>query len=210
MVEVNLHKSWFQLAEKYFSDASEALVLWENIKKNYSSKNRYYHNLMHIHSMLQKASENKYQIKNYDELLFAIWFHDIIYSVTSNNNEEKSADYTKIALKDIPREKLDIGRIYKLILSTKKHQIIVQDNFDNAFLLDFDLAILGADWDVYEIYIQNIRKEYKIYPSFLYNPARKKVLLNFLDREKLYFTTKYQHLFEEKARKNISKEIQML
>ncbi|PQJ79837.1 HD domain-containing protein [Polaribacter porphyrae] len=206
----NLHKSWVQLSEKYFKNDAEIAFLWNKIKNNYSSKNRYYHNLMHIASMLEKASENKNEIHNYDELRFAIWFHDIIYTSTSKRNEEKSADFAKSALKNIVKQKIDVKIIYQLIISTKKHQIILNNNFDNAFLLDFDLSILGQEWKIYENYIQNIRKEYKIYPDFLYNPARKKVLLSFLNREKLYFTNKYQDLFEEKARQNLTKEIELL
>ena len=206
----DLHKRWLQLAESYFKNASEIVLLWRKIENNYTSKNRYYHNLKHISSMLEQASENKNQIKNYDELLFAIWFHDIIYKSTSKKNEEKSADFATSALKDISKEKLNIDVIYKLIISTKSHQISLNKNSDNAFLLDFDLAILGADWNVYQTYIQNIRKEYNIYPDFLYNPARKKVLASFLGRKELYFTDKYQNLFEEKARENLMKEIKLL
>ncbi|WP_397444923.1 hypothetical protein [Polaribacter sp. R77954] len=208
MIVDSLHKSWLQLAEAYFKTTSESSFCWQKIQKNYSSKSRYYHNLIHIQSMLKKASENKNRITNYDELLFAIWFHDIVYKATSKKNEAKSADFAKSALKTISRDRLDINSIHKLIISTKKHQIILKENTDNAFLLDFDLAILGADWKVYETYIQNIRREYKIYPDLIYKPARKKVLLHFLDREKLYFTDTYQQLYEERARKNIKKEIQ--
>ena len=210
MLVETLHKNWLLLSEKYFKNTFEAVILWDKIKKNYSSKNRYYHNLMHIYTMLQKASENKSQIKNYNEVLFAIWFHDIIYIPTSKKNEEKSADFAKFALKNISKENIEIDVIYQLIMSTKSHQIILKENTDNAFLLDFDLAILGADWKFYQAYIHNIRKEYKMYPNFLYNPARKKVLLNFLEREHLFFTSKYQKVLEKKARQNLAKEIEIL
>ena len=76
-------------------------------------------------------------------------------------------------------------------------------------MLDFDLAILGQDWGIYESYTQNIRKEYKLYPDFLNNPSRKKVLENFLNRKMLFFTEKHQDLFEEKARGNL-REIKLL
>lgn len=205
-----LHKDWITLSEKYFNNDATIESLWQTIQKKYTSKNRYYHNLIHINSMLNLAIENKEQIINYDETLFAIWFHDIIYKSTSKKNEEKSADFAKSTLKEISKGEIDIDEVYQLIISTKKHQILLKENNDNAFLLDFDLSILGSDWNIYQTYIQNIRKEYKIYPDFLYNPARKKVLESFLNRNQLFFTEKYQNLFEKIARQNLEKEIKLL
>lgn len=207
LLQEKLYKHWLQHTENYFSNA-KATLLWRTIQKNYTAKSRYYHNLSHIDSMLQKASEYKNQIKNYDAVVFAIWFHDIVYTATSKNNEEKSAVFAKKALKSNSKEMIEL--VYQFILSTKSHQIMVKENLDNAFFLDFDLAILGAEWNIYESYIKNIRKEYKMYPDFLYKPARKKVLLNFLNREHLFFTDTCQNLFEERARQNLEKEITIL
>lgn len=206
----HLKNEWFKLAEEYFEDVVSIEEIWQKIVENYSEKNRYYHNLNHISAMLDLANENRSAIINYDELLFAIWFHDIIYKSTSKKNEVKSADFTKSILIKATKKEVNIDRIYQLIIATKSHQIILNHNQDNAFLLDFDLSILAKDWDVYQTYIQNIRKEYKIYPDFLYHPARKKVLASFLERKQLYFTAKYQNLFEEKARENLRKEIDLL
>lgn len=205
-----LHKEWLLLAKKYCHDPLLITSLWKEIAKNYADKNRYYHNLSHIHSMLHRAKENRKQIIDFDSLLFAIWFHDIIYKSSKNNNEEKSAEFASSALINFSKEKIHFNTVVPLIISTKSHQILLKENHDNAFLLDFDLAILGQDWEIYEAYIQNIRKEYKLYPDFLYNPSRKKVLENFLNRKMLFFTEKYQDLFEEKARINLTKEIELL
>ena len=79
---------------------------------------------------------------------------------------------------------------------------------DNAYLLDFDLSILGSDWDSYRNYTIQIRKEYKIYPDFMYKSGRKKVLQHFLERETLYFTEAYQVTHENRARENLKKELQ--
>lgn len=205
-----LKRDWLKLGEKYFEDINFEKKIGKQIIKKYSEKNRYYHNLNHISSMLDLADENQSEIVNYDEVLFAIWFHDIIYKATSKKNEEKSADFANSTLKEGLKIELDINKVYNLIISTKKHQILLDENNDNAFLLDFDLSILAANWNEYEYYIQNIRKEYKIYPYFVYNPARKKVLESFVKREQLYFTKKYQELFEVKARQNLAREIKLL
>jgi len=205
-----LHKNWLELGQKYCYDLSFLESIWQKIEKNYSSQSRYYHNLHHIQSMINLAYENSSEIKDFDELLFAIWFHDIIYSSTSKKNEEKSANFFDELLKGFNFKELKKEKIYQLIMSTKAHKILVEKDSDNSFLLDFDLSILGQNWNIYQKYIQDIRKEYKIYPDFLYNPSRKKVLESFLGREKLYFTKKYQNLFEKVARENLQKELMLL
>jgi predicted metal-dependent HD superfamily phosphohydrolase len=205
-----LHKEWLLLAKKYCDDQALIACLWEKIAKKYAGKNRYYHNLGHIHSMLQQAKENREQIIDFDALLFAIWFHDIIYKVSKKNNEEKSAEFASSVLKTLSKEKIHFNTVAQLIISTKSHQIILKENNDNAFMLDFDLSILGQDWEIYKAYIQNIRKEYKLYPDFLYNPSRRKILENFLNRKTLFYTKKYQDIFEDKARVNLIREIKLL
>jgi len=77
-------------------------------------------------------------------------------------------------------------------------------------ILDADLAILGKDWKDYENYIHQIRKEYSIYPDFLYNPGRKKVLIHFLEFDEIFKTNHFKEKYENIARENIQREISML
>jgi len=132
------------------------------------------------------------------------------YCDDQKDNEEKSALFAQNCLKFINFDEERLENAQKLIISTKKHEIILDKNEDNAYLLDFDLSILGTDWKIYETYTKQIRKEYKIYPNFIYKPGRKKVLLHFLERETLYFTKAFKNKFENQARKNLQKEIEKL
>lgn len=201
---------WKQLGRGFSKDEIYLESIWEQLFKHYSRKNRHYHGLSHIWNMLTQSDECKAELVDKEMVDFAIWFHDIIYKATQKNNEEKSADLARKVLKRLSLNASRIETVYNLIVSTKKHQVIESSNLDNAYLLDFDLSILGQSWEVYETYIKNIRKEYKIYPDFLYKPGRKKVLKHFLERKTLYFTEKYLDLYESQARKNLEKEIQLL
>lgn len=138
-----LHNEWLTLGRKYSDDLQLLDSLWEILLKNYSGKSRNYHNLIHIGSMLKLAEENQTDIADYDAILFAIWFHDIIYKSSKKDNEEKSADFAKGSLQKLSVDSLKIEKIHQLIISTKKHQIILSEDKDNAFLLDFDLSVLG-------------------------------------------------------------------
>lgn len=184
---------------QYSVEESLTKKYWQEIESHYNSKNRYYHNLSHIYNMLKRAKEKANKITDYDSLRFAIWYHDIIYRVTKSSNEQKSAKIADNRLKSFRFNENQLISVEKLIISTKNHQILLSENKDNDYLLDFDLSILGTDWNTYKNVLQNIRKEYAIYLDFIYNRGRKKVLLHFLERKTLYFTQDYQKRFENQA-----------
>jgi predicted metal-dependent HD superfamily phosphohydrolase len=183
--------------------------LWKEIAGYYSAKDRHYHNLNHLADLFSQADYFKKHIEDFDTFQLSIWYHDIIYNCLRKDNEEKSALFAKYRLEAInfPREKL--VRCYQQINATKFHQI-EGDDADTAWLLDFDLSILGRKWPVYYKYTQQIRKEYAIFPSFLYNRGRKKVLQGFLKKDRLFHTDQYFTYFEKLARENIQKELDLL
>ena len=87
----DIKSQWFSLASKYTKDDFLINSLWLEISKHYSEKNRYYHTLSHVQNMLLQAKSFEDKIVDFDALLFAIWYHDIIYKSTKKDNEEKSA-----------------------------------------------------------------------------------------------------------------------
>lgn len=95
-----------------------------------------------------------------------------------------------------------------MILATKNHELSA-DN-DTNYLLDADLAILGQTLDDYQKYTEQIREEYSIYPDFMYNSGRKKVLNYFLDMDEIYKTPYFKKNYEQKARVNIKNDLSEL
>lgn len=199
-----LQIKWLNLAKSISMPSSIAKSYFEKIVDYYSEKHRAYHNLSHIKSMLTLL-DSGFQPYHKNILQLVIWFHDIIYNPLKKNNEAKSAALCQEMLHDyIPSKALKM--IEQLILSTQKHQPLLE-GFDNKLLLDLDLAVLGTDESTYKQYAKAIRKEYWLYPTFLYNRGRKKVLLHFLERERLYFTSFFYKKFEARARVNLVNEI---
>ncbi|MFD2915159.1 HD domain-containing protein [Psychroserpens luteus] len=205
-----LKQEWMTLASKYTGDQQLISTYWNDIEMYYTSKGRYYHNLTHIYNMLKQAETIVNDIDDYDAFRFSIWYHDIIYNSTKKNNEVKSAEFARNRLKSFNFDKKRIEIVDNLIKSTEKHTVILNKNHDNAYLLDIDLSILGTNWEAYQTYIKNIRKEYAIYPDFMYKKGRKKAMQHFLERESIYFTQLYQNKFETQARQNIEREISTL
>ncbi len=203
---MNLKTVYFDLLSAIGFHQNDIEKHWIILEKAYSQKKRYYHNLTHLENMM--LSFNKYQseIQMKNEVCYAIFYHDIVYNAKKTDNELKSAEF---ALSILPKE-VTINRtlVFDMIVATKQHQ--QNENKDTNWLIDFDLEILAKDWDNYKAYYEQIRKEYKIYPDFLYKPGRKKALQHFLESTNLFQTETYRTLYETKARENIRKEIAQL
>ena len=196
------------IVTNYNNDVSITERLWNEIEGAYSGKKRYYHNLQHLENMLRELSSCKSSIADYDTMIFALVYHDIVYKATAKDNEEKSADIAAKRLLEInyPIDKIELCRAH--ILATKSHHITSYNDI-NLFT-DADLAILGYDWPYYTEYFKQVRKEYAIYPDFLYNPGRKKVLEHFLAMDSIFKTVIFKNKYEAVARLNIEKELALL
>jgi predicted metal-dependent HD superfamily phosphohydrolase len=64
--------------------------------------------------------------------------------------------------------------------------------------VDADLSILSQDPATYLIFTINVRKEYSVYPDFVYKTGRKNVLNHFLRMNQIYKTDFFFHRFEKK------------
>ncbi|SHM11583.1 HD domain-containing protein [Flavobacterium saccharophilum] len=203
---MNLQKIYFELLSNIGFSANEIQKNWLDLEKAYSKKSRHYHNLTHIQDMI--ACYEKYfdQLQFPNEVMYSIFYHDVIYSASKKDNELKSAEY---AVKILPKETtLNSALVFDMICATQLHQHNKIEDIN--WLIDFDLKILARDWDNYKIYFEQIRKEYRIYPDFLYKPGRAKALKHFLENEFIFQTGEFRKLYEEKARVNIEKEIKLL
>lgn len=212
MADLNaLANQWKELAGTYSQNAKRIDRIFNQIVKNYSSSRRHYHNLDHVATMLQTAAEYKDQTTDYDAVRFAIWFHDVVYKALKDNNEEKSA---KLAVKQLKKIDFPAHRIQKvsdLILKTKTHMIRDEhEDFDTQLLLDVDLMTLGAEFNDYKEYTLKIRKEYRLVPNKVYRVGRQKVLLHFLKAPEIYRTETFRSKYEQQARDNMKKEVEVL
>ena len=86
-----LKERFLNLMSKYSVDTDYNLECWNEIKRNYSSKSRHYHTLEHLENMLLELEKVTSLIKDIDTLLFAIYYHDLIYKATKFDNEHQSA-----------------------------------------------------------------------------------------------------------------------
>ncbi|WP_294961269.1 hypothetical protein [uncultured Flavobacterium sp.] len=201
-----LKKIYSDLLANIGFSANEIQQNWLDLEKAYSKKSRHYHNLTHLEEMIESFETYRNKLQNPNEILFSIFYHDFVYSASKKDNELKSAEY---ALSILPKNiNLNKQLVFDAICATQQHQHNSIEDIN--WLIDFDLKILAKDWDDYKIYFEQIRKEYRIYPDFLYKPGRAKALKHFLENKFIFQTDEFRSLYEEKAKQNIEKEISIL
>lgn len=197
---------FLDLTKKYTDNSALAENCWQQIETAYNHKKRHYHNLTHLQHLIDTLQPYQKDIKDWNTILFAVFYHDIVYNVLKNNNEEKSAAVAsdKLAALQVPAAAIEKCRHF--ILATKLHSADA-DNDCNLFT-DADLCILGQPWENYKHYYAQIRKEYSIYPDIIYKPGRKKVLQHFLKMESIFKTSAFYTLYEKQARNNLQQELE--
>jgi predicted metal-dependent HD superfamily phosphohydrolase len=196
------------LLSNYTQDSEYIESLWGDISKQHNKKTRYYHNLSHLDHLYYNLVEVKNEIKDWDIVLFALFYHDYIYNILKQDNEEQSAKKAVEILSSLPIEENRITLCSDMILATKGHNS--SKNSDINYFTDADLSILGSDWKHYEIYYKNVRMEYKYYPDFMYNKGRSKVLHHFMDMPAIFKSDHFFKKFETRAKENLQQEMNLL
>ena len=197
------------LLERRAAPAPVEAELFDALAGCYSGPGRFYHNLHHVAEVLRLLGSVGVRPPQDEAVCFAAWFHDAVYDTRRDDNEEKSAELAAgwLAQLRVPAE--IVGSVRQMILATKRHEA-GKLSAEAALFLDSDLAILGAPEEIYLQYRAAIRKEYAWVEDAIYRRERRRILENFIARERLYFTDELCACFEAQARRNLRDEIQAL
>lgn len=182
-------------------------VLTELIQA-YSSAERFYHNLTHLSDCLSNFDRTKFLAARPQEVELALWFHDAVYDTHRGDNEQRSAEWAQAVIREAGL-RVDLAeRVSGLILATR--HTAEAETSDAQLIIDVDLAILGAEADIFWKYEENIRKEYAWVPETLFRQRRREILGGFLSRAQIYYHEQYREALEEKARRNLQQAIAKL
>jgi dephospho-CoA kinase len=218
-VELGLREDFFSSTPLLFQDGLRfaadyhlPLAVWvpllERIAAAYDTAGRSYHNREHVEELIELARrywDGGFTSPQFFHLYLAILFHDFVYDPRSATNEADSARVAREETKPLPG--VDPELLERLILVTRTHEASTELE---QFLVDLDLAILGADPDRYREYAQAIRQEYAHVPEDAYRTGRSAVLQRFLDRPRIYGTPRLHHRCEAQARENLRWELEQL
>ena len=138
-------------------------ITFETVMKHWTEPHRYWHLPSHLKEMLEGIKElykdKKVTKKEYEILVIAAVFHDIVYDPRRKDNEEKSVDFMMYLLPNrVGVHYEDIDKIREIIMATKTHDS--KEGLSKKFN-KLDTQILDAtfidmlDWE------DKIYKEYK-------------------------------------------------
>lgn len=184
--------------------------LWNEIETRYSEPHRAYHNLNHLYQMLGEFETVKAKLEDSEMVLFALYYHDLVYDPKSKTNEEESAKIAEERLLELGIRKERVSVCSNHILATKSHRLGDNSNTDTKYFLDMDLSILGSEENQYLEYTKNIRKEYSIYSDEDYRKGRIQFLDHFSETIRLFQTDYFFDLYEMRSRYNVKSEIHSL
>jgi len=157
-------------------------------------------------------------IQNHTFVVFAVFFHDIVYDPQSKDNEDKSAELFLSFYKEAVAtcHNFDYSLVFKYIMATKTHYTNEHNQLseqwgttDMHLFLDLDMAILSVEPSEYESYADKIRQEYHHYAEETYCTRRIHILEQFLTH-RIYCCENVYKAWEESARSNILAEITKL
>ena len=160
----------------------------------------------HLHEMLDAIgvlADDGIQFDR-EAVELAAWFHDEIYEIGRDDNEDRSAELARQLLASSPVR----DEIARLVLVTKKHKAAV-DDINGAVLSDADLSVLGANPGRYGEYARAVREEYADVPDDAFKPARVQLLTALLE-EPIFHTEAGRERWEHQARQNLAEEIAAL
>ena len=196
-------QAWYKLGV-----TSDKTALRQQLLIEYSQPTRKYHNQQHLTECFQHFHTIQYLAKHPEEIALALWFHDAIYQIGQQDNEQQSAQWAKKSLVQESVAPEIISRIEKLILATCHDAIPEQP--DEQLMVDIDLAILGSTPQRFDEYEMQIRQEYHSVPGWLFRYKRKKILHQFLKRPRIYATDHFYQLLEQQARTNLEQSLKTL
>ena len=207
----SVRQAWEHLSQHDLALTSEtAHSVWAAIECSYSEPARAYHTLEHIHDLITISLHYKPKVKDYSAVFLAIIFHDIVYDVTSDKNEEKSAELFSTLLKEYLNVKI-LEKTFNYIIATKNHHPGECLDNDLLLFLDFDMSILGRDREEYSSYAAKIRKEFSHVEEQAFNVGRSTFLKKILQSNgNIFLTEEFQSVMERKARSNLEWEINLL
>ena len=163
-----------QLLEKWGikCDINTILSMW-------NESHRSYHNLNHLNDLICQINENKsnFSEKEYEKLMLAAIFHDVVYDPASQTNEEDSAKFLMECAVD--KKNADILDVNQMILDTKTHNSTT--NLSESFN-KYDMNIVERDFDQLLEWEKGISEEYSVYPKEQYKEGRVKFLESLLDK----------------------------
>ena len=137
------------------------------------------------------------------------WWHDAVYVVGADDNEEASAALATATLAGWDADPDRTLLVGDLVRATADHDPPAHLP-DALVLCDADMAILASPPHRYAVYTDDVRHEYAAVPDADFARGRSALLQGLLDRPAIYRTPSAHERWEAAARANVGAELRQL
>ena len=164
-----------------------------------------YHDLLHLTEVLDRLDRLAAAGASFDTttVTLAAWFHDAVYDGAADD-EERSAQWAERAL---PTAYAD--EVARLVRMTVHHRPADDDPAGSA-LSDADLGILAAPRERYDAYVAGVRADFAHVGDEDFRAGRAAALTDLAAAPTLFHTPQGRELWEDRARANLSRELDEL
>jgi predicted metal-dependent HD superfamily phosphohydrolase len=186
---------------------AEPEQVWASLRQHYQEPHRCYHTLGHLAHCLGELDQAKAHVEEFKASEMAIWFHDIIYTYGSRDNELRSAEYFgELATSAMSAQFTD--RVCEFIVATQ-HAGAASDS-SVAFVVDIDLSGFGLPWEKYQADSDALRHEADSIDDEQYFQGKLRFLSELQQWPSLFQTEYFSDRLEAVAQANIARYISEL
>lgn len=185
----------------------------DRAERAYSQPPRPYHGWSHIQSVLREFDlvMNGPGWRQPVEVALAVLFHDAVYDAGRKDNEAKSAELAREAIRGLNRPAIDTERVVQLIELTARHGKLNRADLDldAQHFLDCDMAILGSSPADFDAYDRAVAEEYAPHVNaLLYRIGRRRFLSNLLGADRLFLSDFFHQRLDAAARANLRRALE--
>lgn len=181
--------------------------VYDEVHAYYSEAGRHYHTPKHIEHCLRQFDLASSEMDDADAVEMAIWFHDLVFDITAEDNELQSARrFMELAGESMSAEFR--SKVYDLIMATAPPR--EPRTKDEKFMLDIDLSSFGLPWEDFVRDSKAVRKESAQQSDAEFFPGQRAFLESLIRREHFYFTDFFRSRIEDTARSNIRRHLESL
>ena len=177
-------------------------AVFDELDTLYREPHRRYHTGAHIEHCLSQFDLASGGMHEPDAVEMALWFHDAIYDIPTQDNERRSAELFAARAGGRGSEQFR-STVHRLIMATAHCE--PPGTLDEAFIVDIDLSSFGLPWEAFLRDSRAVREEFSRVTDAEFYPRQKKFLESLAARPAFCFTEFFRDLHETRARRNIER-----
>ena len=177
-------------------------MVFDELDALYREPHRRYHTVAHIDHCLHCFDLAADRMDEPDAVEMALWFHDAVYGVPTQGNEQRSAELFA-ARAGARGEERYRSKVHRLIMVTEHRE--PPATLDESFIVDIDLSSFGLPWEAFLRDSRAVREEFAAVPDAEFYPRHRKFTESLLARPHFCFTEFFRERHEARARENIER-----